>query len=75
MRNYLDRVRAYQCDHFMTPVSWGRVRRFLCHWVPSFWLAAGDMLTDRLNASLFDMSDPRPRKLHLWERVLLKMGF
>lgn len=97
MRRYFELVRSYQLDHFCTPVSWGRIRRFFCHWLPSFWLAATELygtlwyrangqprrfkpanfdnpVSSMLNRSL--MGTPRgPRKLKLWERVLLALGF
>lgn len=75
MRRYFELVRSYQLDHFCTPVSWGRVRRFFCHWLPSFWWAASELISERLNASLLDPSNPAPRNLKVWERVLLALGF
>lgn len=39
---------------------------------PSLW---PNVISDRLNRSLFDPSNPIGRKLKVWERVLLSLGF
>lgn len=63
MRSFLDRVRDYRCDpYYPSP------------WLLSVNLAIGDMVEELLNRSLFDGS-PLPRKLKVWERVLLWLGF
>lgn len=62
MRRYFQLVRDFHHDAF-----------FPCDWLTASNLAAQELLSETLNASLFD--GRAPRNLKLWERVLLALGF
>lgn len=60
----LDRINDYRRDPFF-PTAFPLAVLFV----------ARDLISERLNASLFDPTNTAPRRLKLWERVLLALGF